>query len=124
MNIRINNIEFKKYISTKRDKSLYEIVKWYPNIHFGKEEEYKKDGYVDSFGGEFLRKDGHEIHKSFFISPESCYVIAFIEKGKESWELRSVGERLLGLTPEEQQHFFTAYTLGQNKLNKNEIRIL
>jgi len=51
--------------------------------------------------------------------PKSCYVIAFIEKGKESWELRSVGERMLELTPEEQQDFFTVYTLGQAKLNKN-----
>jgi hypothetical protein len=118
MNIRINNIEFKKYISTKRDKSLYEIVKWYPNIHFGKEEEYKKDGYVDSFGGEFLRKDGHEIHKSFFINPESCYVIAFIEKGKESWELRSVGERVVTLAPEELEDFNEVYKIGQTKLNK------
>ena len=118
MKIRINNLEFKRYTSTKKDKPLYEICKWYPNIHFGKEEEYKKDGYVDSFGGEFLRKDGHEIHKSFFISPESCYVIAFIEKGKESWELRSVGERLLELTPEEWEDFHQVYTLGQAKLNK------
>lgn len=118
MRIRINNIEFKKYTSTKKDKPLYEIVKWEYNFYYGKEEEYRNNGYVDSFGGDFLQKEGKSIQKSFFSSLESCYVIAFIEKGKESWELKSVGERMLDLTPEEWVEFHQVYTLGQAKLNK------
>ena len=47
-----------------------------------------------------------------------CIVIAFIEKGSEDWELRSVGERLLELTPEEWEDFHQVYTIGQSKLNK------
>lgn len=118
MRIRINNLEFKEYTSTKKDKLLYEIVKWYPNNYFGKEKEYRKDGYVDNFEGWGLTRDWHTISKALFTYPENCIVIAFIEKSNEDWELRSVGERLLELTPEEQQDFFTVYTLGQAKLNK------
>jgi hypothetical protein len=119
MKIRINNLEFKKYTSTKTKKPLYEIVKWYTNIYFGKEEEYRKDGYVDSFGDNFLQKGGSSISKGSFILPETCIVIAFIEKGSEDWELRSVGERLLELTPEEWEDFHQVYTIGQSKLNKS-----
>ena len=118
MKIRINNLEFRECSSLFKD-NLYEIIKWYPNNYFGKEEELRKEGYTDNFEGWGITKDNHTISKAFFNSPESCYVIAFIEKGKESWELRSVGERMLELTPEEQQDFFTVYTLGQAKLNKN-----
>ena len=99
--IRIDNIEFKKYTSTKIKESLYEIVKWQTNYYFGREEEYKNDGYVESFGGNYLQKNGHSIDKSFFNNKETCFVLAFIEKGSESWKLRSVGETLLDLTPEE-----------------------
>ena len=119
MKIRINNIEIREYTSTKKDKPFYEIIKWYPNIYFGKEEEYIKDGYVDN--GDSLKKEkpqmGHSISKNAFTLPESCYVIAFIEKGSD-WQLRSVGERLLELTPEEWNDFHQVYTLGQSKLNK------
>lgn len=119
MKIRINNIEFGKYTSTKTPKPLYEIIKWELNPYFGKEEEYKEQGYVDNFEGNFLEKDNKRIQKSFFTLPETCYVIAFIEKGSENWELKSIGERLLELTPEEWEDFHQVYTLGQIKLNKN-----
>ena len=119
MKIRINNIEIREYTSTKKDKPLYEIIKWYPNIYFGKEE-YIKDGYVNN--GDSLKKEklhlDHSISKNAFTLPESCYGIAFIEKGSEDWQLRSVGERLLELTPEEWNDFHQVYTLGQSKINK------
>ena len=83
MKIRINNLEFREYTSTKKDKPLYEICKWF---------EESRITY--------------------------CIVIAFIEKGSEDWGLRSVGERLLELTPEEWEDFHQVYTLGQSKLNK------
>lgn len=118
MKIRINNLEFKQYTSTKTEKPLYEIVQWYPNDYYGKKEEYLEDGYKPNFEGWGLTKDKHTIDLSFFDRPELCIVIAFIEKTKESWELRSVGERLLELTSQEQEDFFTVYRLGQDKLNK------
>jgi hypothetical protein len=121
MKIRINNLEFKRYTSTKKDKPLYEIVQWYPNIYFGKEQEYRDNGYTDNFEGWGLTKNGSiiTIDKSFFTTnPELCFVIAFIEKGSEDWELRSVGERLLELTPEEWEDFYLIFKLGKSKLNK------
>ena len=117
MRIRINNIEFKEYVSTKKDKPLYEIIKWYPNTYYNKEQEYRDNGYVDN--GNFLKNDFHSIQKSLFNNRESCYVIAFIEKGSESWDLRSVGERLVELNQEEQNDFFDVYRMGQKKLNQH-----
>jgi hypothetical protein len=118
--IRINNIEFKKYNSTKTKKPFYEIIKWTNNPYYSKEQDYRKDGYIDSFGGDFLEKDGHSIQKSFFENKQTCIVIAFIEKGSESYELKSVGDRLLELTKEEKDDFFEVYKLGNKKLSKNE----
>jgi hypothetical protein len=118
MKIRINNIEFRKYRATKTEEVFYEIIKWQNNPHYGKEEEYRADGYVDSFGGDFLQKNGSNIQKSFFTLPETCYMIASVHKYSEGWYLKSVGERLLELTPEEWDDFHQVYTLGQSKLNK------
>jgi len=84
MKIRINNLEFREYTFSKKDKPLYEISKWVERID----------------------------------DTPYCFVIAFIEKGSENWELRSVGERLLELTPEEWEDFHQVYTIGQSKLNK------
>ena len=117
--IRINNIEFRKYNSTKTKKPLYEIIKWEPNPYYDKKLEYFKKGYKVNHEGWGLTKNGHTIDMEFFNTRESCFVIAFIEKKSESWELRSVGERLLDLTPEEWDDFHQVYTLGQAKLNKN-----
>lgn len=118
MKIRINNLEFREYISTKKDKPLYEIVKWEVNPYYKEEQEYRNNGYTDNFEGWGLVKENHTIDKDFFKNPEGCFVIAFIEKSSEYWELRSVGERLLKLTPEEWEDFHQVYTLGQAKLNK------
>ena len=117
--IRINNIEFKKYNSNKTKKPLYEIIKWESNPYYDKKLEYLKEGYKVNHEGWGLTKNGHTIDMKFFNTRESCFVIAFIEKNSESWELRSVGERLLDLTPEEWNDFHQVYTLGQAKLNKN-----
>jgi len=120
MKIRIKNIEFRKYKSSKKKYPLYEIVKWSPNSFYNKEQEYRDNGYVDSFGDSFLQKDNASISKTYFINPESCYVIAFIEKNNDMWCFRSVGERLLDLTPEEWNDLNQVYKLGQYKLNKKK----
>jgi len=116
MKIRINNIEFRKYRATKTEEVFYEITKWQNNDYYGKEEEYRADGYVDD--GDYLRKDFTNISKSLFKLPETCYMIASVHKYSEGWYLKSVGERLLELTPEEWNDFHQVYTLGQSKLNK------
>ena len=45
--IRINNIEFRKYNSTKTKKPLYEIIKWKSNPYYGKKLEYFHEEWDD-----------------------------------------------------------------------------
>lgn len=118
MKIRINNIEARKYNSTKSEQSFYEIVKWEVNKLFGKEDEYREDGYVDSFGGDFLEKNGHRISKSSFQSNESCFVVAFLRlnKSESDVDLESVGSRILDLSDSELSDFMDVYRLASEKI--------
>jgi hypothetical protein len=128
MKIRINNIECRKYTSTKVDKVFYEIIKWSANPHFGKEQEYRDKGYVDSFGGDFLQSPtgGHNIQKIFFEKPESCYMIAslHLNKREPDVELKSVGSRLLDLTKNEKSDFFEVYEIANPKIQKKHFKNL
>ncbi len=118
--IREGNIEFKKYTSTKTKEPLWEIVKWEKNPYYGKEEELRSQGYEDSFGGGFLRKNGHEIDKTFFKYPESCYVIAWVKVNKKEPDvfIESIGSRLLGLDEKEREQFWEVYKKGNQYLYK------
>lgn len=125
MKIRINNIECRKYTSTKVDEVFYEIIKWSDNPHFGKEQEYRDSGYVDSFGGDFLQSPtgGHSIQKTFFVRPESCIMIAslHINKREPDINLKSVGSRLLELTERERADFFEVYEIANTKIYKKHL---
>jgi hypothetical protein len=124
MKIRVNNIECRKYTATKTDDVHYEIVKWEKNLYFGKEEEYRKDGYVDSFGGDFLQKNGSSIQKTFFNHEETCYTVASLNLNRKEPDvyLESVGSRLLDLTPEEIQDFFEVYRIANPKIYKKHFK--
>lgn len=120
MKLRINNIEFRKYTFLKLGKeNFYEIVKWYENSYFGKEQEYIDKGYKESFGGEFLTNGkGSSIQKSFFKYKESCIAIAFLCIGEEDVILESVGSRILELSENELQDFMNVYRKANKKLIK------
>ena len=124
MRIRINNIEGRKY-TTKLKETFYEIVAWSPNVYFGKEQEYLDNGYEESFGAEFLTKNGHSISKSFFKSPEQCYVIAHLELNKREPDvnLKSIGSRLLDLTNDELDDFLLLYRTMNKKIMKKHFKI-
>lgn len=113
--MRINNIEFRKY---KGKPLLYEIIKWYNNEYFGKEQELLKQGYIET--NEHFIKDHLHIHKSCFIAPEHCYVIAFLRVNKREPDinLESVGGRILELNEQELQDFLTIYRKANKKLTK------
>lgn len=125
MKIRINNVEGRKYTSTKLKETLYEIVLWSPNVYYNKEKEYLGNGYVESFGGEFLSKNGHSISKSFFKSPETCYVIAHLELNEREPDvnLKSIGSRLLDLTDDEINDFLLVYKTINKKIMKKHFKI-
>jgi hypothetical protein len=125
MKIRINNIECRKYTSTKVDKVFYEIIKWTENEHYGKEQEYRDNGYVDSFGGDFLQdSNGRSIQKSYFASKETCYMIAslHLNKREPDIELKSVGSRLLDLSKKDRDDLFLVYTIANPKIYKKHFK--
>ena len=102
--LRIDNIELRK-INYK--DSPYEFVKWYPNTYYKQEEKMLSEGYTDT--GYSLRKDNVSVSYSCFENPESCYVVAWLEKDKEGCYLRTVGDRLLELSKEERDTLFEIY---------------
>lgn len=124
MRIRINNIECRKYTATKTDDIHYEIIKWEPNEYFGQEEELRKEGYEDSFGGDFLVKNGHNIQKTFFSTPEYCFTIASLRLNRREpcVYLESVGSRLLDLNEDEIKDFFEVYRSSVPRIEKKHFR--
>ena len=100
MKVRINNIEFRKYTSTKTTKPLYEIVKWGDLIlNYGKKQQYLDNDYKLNFERLGFNKDGHTIDLKFFLIMLKDVLLLLYRKGSESWELRSVGEKIVKLTP-------------------------
>ena len=95
--IRIGNIEFRE---TAGESKLGEIVCWYTNPYFGKENEYNW-----SIDGEHGYKEypNCTVHKSCFVNEESCYVISFVDNCGEDEEpdIRSVGSRFVTLSDED-----------------------
>jgi hypothetical protein len=101
--------------------SHWEILGIESNVYYGREQEFREKGYVDSFGGSFLQGDGHSIQKSFFTNPEVCYVIASwrnINHDEKSPDLQFVGRRPFDLSVVEQQTFMILAKSGQEELEK------
>lgn len=107
--------------------SFFEILKCEKNVYYGREQEYRDAGYVDSFGGDFLQSPtgGHNIQKSFFQSPESRYMIAHWENLNHDEAIPNLvftGDRPFQLSAEEQEIFmrlaFETQQHIENKLRK------
>jgi hypothetical protein len=117
MKIRIENIE------CRFSQNQYEFVRWYPNKYFGTKDKLIAEGYKlhnihdDNF---ILTKGNHTIHDSCFLNPESCYTIATIVYDKKEYytEIKSVGNRLLGLTKKERNYFFEVYKYADKQIRK------
>jgi len=117
MKIRIENIE------CRFSQNQYEFVRWYPNKYYGTKNKLIEEGYQlhnihdDNF---ILTKGNHTIHDSCFLNPESCYTIATIVYDKKEYytEIKSVGNRLLGLTKKERNYFFEVYQYADKQIKK------
>jgi len=117
MKIRIENIE------CRFSQNQYEFVRWYPNKYFGTKDKLIAEGYElhnihdDNF---ILTKGNHTIHDSCFLNPESCFTIATIVYDKKEYytEIKSVGNRLLGLTKKERNYFFEVYKYADKQIKK------
>lgn len=68
----------------------YEILFYYPNPYYGRENEYVKNEKLGWY--EYPDQPNVKIHSGCFKSPESCYVLAFITNGEEP-DVVSVGLR-------------------------------
>jgi hypothetical protein len=133
--IREENISVTNYWVDKRGRkcptqehldiprfSHFEILRWHTNPHYGKEQEYRDNGYVDSFGGDFLQSPtGSSIQKTFFTKPESCYMIASwqnMDHDEKTPDLKFVGSRPLEIDEEEWSTFLRIAKAGQAEIER------
>ena len=107
MKKRINNLEFKhaSYLLPKDkwpDHPAWDIVKWYPNEYYNKQDEFipiKGDPKFYQHPEFTFCK----VHKDCFKYPETCYSIATFEYDKHEnfYELHFVCDRPLDLNEDE-----------------------
>ena len=112
-NIRIENIELR---TTSYKNNPYEFVKWFPNNYYEQREIMLKNGWIEGMDG--IHKNHCHIHNSCFVNPETCYVIAWMKKDNDGWDMETVGSRLLDLSIEERNVFFDIYKKADKKLNR------
>lgn len=115
---RIGTLEFRlcSYLCDYPEVPGWEIVKYYPNCYYGKE-----DGYIYVGAGRYQDKEwpNHYVSESCFRHKESCYTIAswHWDDREHIYELRSIGNRLLDLTEEERTIFWQIYEYGEKFIN-------
>ena len=113
MRIRINNIE------CRFSQGRYEIVKWQPNLYYGKRQEYIADGWTAHEG--FLRNPDHaSIQESIFNLPETNYTIATLHYDTDEMccDMNTIGARLLSLDKPERDDFFAVYEYAEERIRK------
>lgn len=93
---RIGDIELRCVDET------WQIVRWYPNPLYGKEDDFLK---IDDEYYQYKGTDNCYVHKFGFKNPENCYVIAFIEGSEDEPDIRSVGMRAFELNEEDEKNF-------------------
>jgi hypothetical protein len=115
MRIRIKQIE------CRFSQGRYEIVKWFPNCYYGKEQEYVDNGYVLSGG--FYRNANVSISESCFENPESCCTIATLhyDDSEGCCDMHTVGSRLLDLDKQERADFFAVYEYAEDRIREEEL---
>jgi hypothetical protein len=111
MNIRIDNIGVQPptYFGTPPEDvdNRLVIVKFFPNEKYGRLQEY-------------IRKNMCSIHKNCFEGKENNIVIADLvyNSKEEDTVLKTVGERVLDLSPEDRETFFEVYAIAAKRLTK------
>jgi hypothetical protein len=89
--MRRNNIELRPMVN-KSDDIRFEIVKWQPNLYYGKEQDY----ILYDANDEFYVHPIHNcrIHKNCFKNPETCFTLMFIYN---NGTLKFIGNRPMEL---------------------------
>ena len=126
-NKRIKDLEFRPstYLLPK-DKYPknpgYDIILWYPNNYYGRDEEFPEDPLDNSFrlSPEYPR---HRIHKSCFKKPESCFTIASFDYDEHEnfYELHFCLDRPIEYlnTVEKREIFWELLNYGNEQLNNS-----
>lgn len=123
MKIRIDNIGAQPptYIGNPPEDldNRLVIVEFFPNEKYGRLQEY-----IDILGwendGDYIRKNMCSIHKNCFEGKENNIVIADLvyNPKEEDTVLKTVGERVLDLSPEDRETFFEVYAIAAKRLTK------
>ena len=127
-NKRIKDLEFRpaSYLLPK-DKlpknSSYDIILWYPNNYYGRDDEFPEDP-LDSSYRLNPKYQNHRIHKSCFKHPESCFTIASFDYDEHEnfYELHFCLDRPIEYlnTIEKREIFWELLQYGNEQLNKGE----
>ena len=95
---RIGVLEFREasYVGNKPPFVSYDIVKWYPNLYYGKENEYIKLNHEFYC---YSKNASCRIHKNLFKNKELCIVLATFryDYQEECYNLEFIGDRPLQL---------------------------
>lgn len=121
MKKRIGNLEFRpaSYLLPKNkwpENPAWHIDYWYPNIYYGRESEFIKDGDW------YLYPDNKmcRVHKDCFKNKQSCMAIALFYYNDGTYNIEFVGNRPLSLSKEEKEILWELLDYGYNQLNKSK----
>ena len=107
------------FVGNKKNHAHFEIIKWYPNEHYGKWDEMLKNGWEEDELG--LTQDNVSIGKSCFKNPKHCYTLAYwenLDSDEHIADLKFLGARPFELDMKEQEIFMRLAGIGQRIIDK------
>lgn len=122
---RIEDLEFRpaSYLLPENkwpENPAYDIVLWYPNLYYGRDDEFPEDPSDNSYRLD-PKYQNHRIHKSCFKYPESCFTIASFDYDSHEnfYELHFCLDRPIEYlnTPEKREIFWELIKYGDAHLN-------
>lgn len=103
---RIGNVELRQAETlawkNKESKYYYDIVFWYPNSYYGKEDEFDYDARKCMYRSR--GEHGYWVDPACFKHKESCYSLARLipdSKLDDEHDIESVGSRPFNLDPKD-----------------------
>lgn len=127
-NKRIGDLEFRpsSYLLPKDEYPKHpgwDIVLWYPNTYYGRDNEFPEDPLDNSFRVDPTYHN-HRIHKSCFKNPESCFTIAGFDYDEHEnfYEFNFCLDRPIEYlnTLEKRETFWDLIEYGNEQLNNSK----
>ena len=111
-NIRIGDIEAR--VSGTDD--AYEIVKWYPNDLYNKQDDYIYISEIDKYTKEYASNCYYD--PACFLSKENCYVLCWITDSDEP-DVHTVGMRPFDLEEDDNSDFMLVLRVAVKNVAKS-----